>query len=168
MEESAFAAFYEDTYRGLWAYVARGVGEPAVAEDIAQEAYVRLLQAVRGGTDVAKAKAYLYRIATNLVIDHGRRRGREVQREETPESPPPEFRPHGDLDLSIDLDGAFTGLDVRQRLLLWLAYVEGYRHRDIGRILGVGESSVRVLLFRARGRFAELLRGMGIDLEDTP
>ena len=166
MEESAFAAFYDATYGGLRAYVARGAGDPAAADDIAQEAYIRLLQAARKGTDIAATKAYLYRIATNLLIDHRRRRGREVRNESR--EPAATRREDARLDRNLDVGEAFGKLDPRQRMLLWLAHVEGYPHRDIARIMNVGERSVRVLLFRARKRFAEALRGKDIELEETP
>ena len=43
MDDEAFAAFYERSARSLWAYLARTSGDPALAEDIMQESYVRFL-----------------------------------------------------------------------------------------------------------------------------
>ena len=45
----------------------------------------------------------------------------------------------------------------RDRALLWLAHVEGYDHREIARVLGLQESSVRVILFRARKKLEKEL-----------
>jgi DNA-directed RNA polymerase specialized sigma24 family protein len=55
-------------------------------------------------------------------------------------------------------------LNVRERALLWLAYVEEATHAEIAATMGCGERSVRVLLFRARRRMERLLRehNMGI------
>jgi len=165
MEEAAFASLYETTFPALWAYVARGVGEATVADDISQEAYVRLLQARTSGLDAPQLKAYLYRIATNLMHDHWRRSKREVHDDDAREQPDQA----GDerLDLRLDVNEAFEELSPRQRTLLWLAYVEGYGHRDIAGAMDIREKSVRVLLFRARNRLAGLLRRMGIDGEDV-
>ncbi len=168
MEESAFAAFYEATYRPLWAYVARGVREPAVADDITQEAYIRMLQVVKRGSRTPEAKAYLYRIATNLMHDHWRRGAREVQDDDDSAAEQQPAPGHNRVDLGLDVGEAFGRLAPKQRALLWLAHVEGYGHRDIARMTNVGERSVRVLLFRARARFVELLRHMGIESEDAP
>ena len=164
MEESAFAAWYQTTFPALWAYVARGVKEGAVADDITQEAYVRLLQANTTRLEPPQLKAYLYRIATNLMHDHWRQSGREVQDDEAALERPDkrDERP----DLRLDVGQAFDKLSSSQRMLLWLAYVEGYGHRDIAGMMKLREKSVRVLLFRARNRFADLLRRVGIDRED--
>lgn len=168
MEEAAFAAFYQATYRSLWAYVAKGVGEPAIADDIVQEAYVRMLQAVKRGTGIPEAKSYLYRIATNLMHDHWRRGGRELRDEASLDEAPARRRNEGEVALDLDVGAAFERLAQRERTLLWLAYVEGYAHRDIAQAMRVSEGSVRVLLFRARKRLLEFLRAVGIEPDDAP
>jgi RNA polymerase sigma-70 factor, ECF subfamily len=50
----------------------------------------------------------------------------------------------------------------RERAMLWLAYVEGRTHQEIGAILDLQAASVRVLLFRARGVLARRLRRLGL------
>ena len=66
----------------------------------------------------------------------------------------------------IDVRRAFDALGARDRELLWLAYVTGLSHREIAKVARVGESSVRVLLYRARSRFSKVLDGRGIGPED--
>jgi RNA polymerase sigma-70 factor (ECF subfamily) len=56
---------------------------------------------------------------------------------------------------------AFDILKPNDRSLLWLAYIEGYSHKEIADIMGLKAKSVRVLLFRLRTSFAELLRVRG-------
>ena len=165
MEESAFAALYQATFPALWAYVAKGVREGSVADDITQEAYVRLLTANTSRLDAPQVKAYLYRIATNLMHDHWRQSGREVQDDEAALERP-DRRSDERLDLRLDVNEAFDQLSPSQQTLLWLAYVEGYGHRDIAGMMKVREKSVRVLLFRARSRLGDLLRHMGIERGD--
>jgi RNA polymerase sigma-70 factor (ECF subfamily) len=46
----------------------------------------------------------------------------------------------------------------RDRQLLWLAYAEGYTHREIAEVTGLASASIRLLLFRARRKVARLLR----------
>ncbi|MBW8713797.1 MAG: sigma-70 family RNA polymerase sigma factor, partial [Acidobacteria bacterium] len=58
-----------------------------------------------------------------------------------------------------DLARAMSRLRPRERAMLWLAYAQGSTHRDIAGILGVKTQSVRLMLFRARQRLAQLLRG---------
>jgi RNA polymerase sigma-70 factor, ECF subfamily len=163
MEESAFAAWYETTFPALWAYVVKSIGDATLADDIAQEAFVRLLQADTSKLHPPQVRAYLYRIATNLMHDHRRRAGREVHDDDaTLEMPDPA----GDTAaVRLDVGDAFDRLPPNQRMLLWLAYVEGYGHREIAEMMGLREKSVRVLLFRARHRLAALL---GVDGKDAP
>ena len=55
----------------------------------------------------------------------------------------------------------FAQLPTKQQTLLWLAYVEGFSHREIGASLGIREKSVRVVLYRARKKLAGILEDHG-------
>ena len=55
----------------------------------------------------------------------------------------------------------FDRLGAQERAILWLAHVEEMSHKEIGAILGVKEKSVRVMVFRARGKAKELLTQSG-------
>ena len=67
--------------------------------------------------------------------------------------------PHADRSKGDDMTEAFGELKPQQRSLLWLAYVEGFDHREIADAAGVKEKSVKVLLFRARKALAGILEG---------
>lgn len=159
MDETAFHAFYQRTARPLWSYVRRITGDGTVADDVVQTAFCRMLAAPLPDTDEAHLRAYVFRIASNLAIDHWRRATRERG------GPSPERVSDGSTDarLAARLDMARTldRLEPRERAMLWLAYVEGSNHREIAASLGVKEGSVRVLLFRARKRLAGLLGRSG-------
>src|SRR5262245_29466568 len=75
MDQAAFGDFYGRTSRSLWSYVYRVTGNAADADDIVQDAFCRLL---RGGpdTDEEQRRRYLFRIASNLVVDRWRRQER--------------------------------------------------------------------------------------------
>lgn len=155
MEEARFAALYADTHARLWTYVYRLTGERALADDLVQDAYCRLLTLPAAHVAAGAERSYLYRIATNLVTDHHRRRTRLGARLKallfaTPEAEAP--REPGDLQATFDR------LPRRDAALLWLAYVDEHDHREIAGILGVRPASVRVLLSRARARLTELLQ----------
>jgi len=62
------------------------------------------------------------------------------------------------VDSQATLDPAMARLRPRERQLLWLAHAEGYSHREIAEITGLGAASIRLLLFRARRKIARLLR----------
>ena len=68
----------------------------------------------------------------------------------------------GTLDLPIDMERVFGTLKASQRSLLWLAYVEGFKHEEIAEVIGVSPGSVKVLLSRARGVLAAKLESQGM------
>jgi RNA polymerase sigma-70 factor, ECF subfamily len=165
MDETRFRAFYERTARPLRSYLARIAGDASVADDLLQESYYHFLRAdVRGRKGLsemseAHQKNYLFRIATNLARDHWRRA--------KPQSVPlvemaSRERTADDVEQRSDLVGALESLKPRERQLLWLAYVEGSSHKEIGEIVGLRSASVRLLLFRARRKLAGLLRRRGV------
>jgi RNA polymerase sigma-70 factor (ECF subfamily) len=159
MPEADLGAWYEATYPRLWSWVRRVVGDPSAANDIAQEAFVRLLQSQRDALPEAERTPYLFTIARNLMHDHWKRgaRGEASWRSEDVDR----IAASGNRDVatSIDLERALHALTSRERSIVWLAYAEGCDHRTIGRIVGVGEKSVTVLLFRARKNLVRLLGG---------
>jgi RNA polymerase sigma-70 factor (ECF subfamily) len=158
MEADAFGGFYARTARPLWAYLARVGGDAALADDLMQEAFVRFLTADAPQDGEVAARRYLFRIATNLLRDHWRR-PRAEQLDEMPEEV---FAAKGNgAEATLQLSPVLGRLKPRERQLLWLAYAEGYSHREIAEVTGLASASVRLLLFRARHRAARLLKEGG-------
>ena len=157
MDDAIFEKIYEQTARPLWAYAARVSGSATAADDILQETYLRFLNSPPREIAFEQAKPYLYKIATNLVYDRFRRLKREGEREvfllQASDSTSETFS--GETEMTQ----VFSQLKEQERALLWLAYVEGYDHREIAGILKLNKLSIRVLLFRARRRLAGLLEG---------
>lgn len=154
MDEAAFRLFYEQSAPRLLAYLLRVAGQRALAEDILQDTYCRFLTSRPREMNEASQRSYLFRIATNLMHDRWRRHREEPMPETLPEpaSGPPQ------LDRQLELRHAFQQLKLRERQLLWLAYVEGSNHREIAQATGLQHGSIRLLLFRARRRLAGLIR----------
>ena len=166
MDEAEFARFYEATVRPLRGYLTRLSANVALADDLAQEAYCRVLTAAAPPTDADRRRRYLFRVATNLYRDHYRRARRDGGAlEETQE--PADREGERRLHLRGDVGAVLDVLTPRQRALLWLAYVEGMQHREIAEVLGLSRLSIRPLLFRARQRMARELRTRGLAPEGT-
>jgi len=156
IDESSFEAFYRQTAVPLRAYVVRVLGHAAAAEDIVQDAYLRLLRAPPPIRDPGELRAYLFRIASNLIHDYWRRQRRERDVSDRGAGEPATVNPN--MPLKLDMARVFQQLRPQQRQLMWLAYVEGAEHREIAAALGLREHSIRVLLHRARRKLAALLR----------
>ena len=159
LDEQAFQLLYRRTAGALRAYAARVMGNAAYADDIVQESYLRLVRSPPPTDDPQQLRAWLFRIASRLIVDHWRRgsleRGRPNESAELRTAASP------DLPLRVDMARVFERLNPRQRQLMWLAYVEGADHREIAEALGLREASVRVLLHRTRRKLARLLREGG-------
>jgi RNA polymerase sigma-70 factor (ECF subfamily) len=159
MDEDAFRALYDRTARALWAYLSRITGSPDLADDLLQETYYRFLRARVHYETEAHRRNSLFRIATNLARD-GHRRGLRARFVGIPDDGlPAGIDIAADAERRTDLGRAMAQLKPREREMLWLAYVQGSNHRDIAGTLGVKAGSVRLLLFRARRKLAEVLRG---------
>src|SRR6266568_4961810 len=165
MDEASFRVFYAQTARPLWAYLARASGDRTLAEDLLQETYYRFLRARPDPMNDAHRKNYLYRIATNLLTDH-RRRERGIDFTNLPASAGAEkagdarTEPRTEAGgMRLEFQSAFKQMKAREREILWLAYAEGYKHGEIAELTGIKTASLRPLLFRARRKLAEILRG---------
>jgi RNA polymerase sigma-70 factor (ECF subfamily) len=159
VDEASFERLYAQAARPLWSYLYRVLGDAAQAEDLMQDAFLRLLRAPVGKLEADALRAYLFRIAGNLAVDAfraGKRHGQAhdaIEREQ-PQSTPP-------VEKDLDTARSFAALDPRERAMLWMAYVEGSPHEEIARSLKVKPASVKVLLFRARKRLAGLVTRRG-------
>lgn len=161
LDQAAFERLHGRTSQALWGYLRRLTGDPATADDVHQESYLRYLARPCPIDDERRQSSYLFRIATNLVHDRWRREKRRrgwLRQWLSPQQT-------AETSLSIDFENVFQRLPHRQRALLWLAYVEGYPHQEIAEILELKAGSIKVLLFRARRRLTELLRKHGLEPE---
>ena len=157
MDRDAFAGFYERSAPALRAYLMRVSGNAALADDLLQESYLRFLCASQPEGGEVNFRRYLFRIATNLLKDHWRKPKLGVL-EDIPAALLAAPDLSAQVDLQVSLDPAMAQIRPRDRQLLWLAHAEGYSHREIAEIMGLGTASIRLLLFRARRKMARLLR----------
>ena len=156
-----FEAFYERTAGKLHGYLCKLGRDAATADEVLQEAYIRLIGArFMAGPQIEEPvrKAYLYRTATNLLRDRWRRRKVERdywERENFSEAV------SQNTSLVLDVSSVFEKLSPLDRATLWLAHVEQLSHREMAEILGLKEQSIKVILFRARGRAREMFEQAG-------
>src|SRR5436305_5612059 len=163
MDEETFRAFYDRTARQVWAYLVKITGDAQLADDLLQEAYYRFYRARTVYEDESHRRNSLFRIATNLARDSGRRRrrGRDVELpgDDDAKDLPVDTGAAERVAQRTDVRRALAQLRPSQRQMLWLAYAQGSSHEEIAEVLGLTRASVKALLFRARRKMAELLRG---------
>ena len=155
LNDQAFGQFYQRHARAVWTYAYRVTNNAADADDIVQEAFLRLFTSDLT-TDEEGLRRYVFRVAGNLIADRWRKRLRAERHESSPaQSQDPEPR-------DIDVARIFSELKPRERALLWLAYVECDSHADIAIALRLERASVKVMLSRARARLKHLLAARGV------
>jgi RNA polymerase sigma-70 factor (ECF subfamily) len=180
MDHDAFQVFFEATRGPLQGYLRRVSGDPALAEDMLQESYIRFLNHPPKATGSASQRAYLFTLASNLLRDHWRLerpwswlpwvRG-DGDEDDGPDEPEPACdRPLPDRVIAgrLAVQRGFETLSRRQRSLLWLAHGEGFDHRELARLFRLSEGSVKVLLHRARKKMADSLKENGFHDGDLP
>ena len=169
-DEQALRLLIERHQQAVIGTVARMLNDQHEAEDIAQQVFVRIWNAAPKWKPEAKFTTYLFTVARNLVFNESRRRSRkkEVSLDEFEEHG--QSSAHSDETLQPDhgmekrelhqsIDQAIAALPEQQRLAVVLRTFEGMDYEDIARALNTSVSSVKSLLFRARGVLRDSLAG---------
>ena len=155
---AALVAAWTAHHAELFAFLARTTRSPEVAEDLLQEAFLRLTTEIRAGRAPDNTRAWLYRVGANLAVSRGRRLSaavRGIARLRTTSAPPtttltPEasyLAREGRHRLLAALDD--LGPDARAALLL---SSEGFTGAEIAAAIGRSEPATRTLLCRTRVR----------------
>jgi RNA polymerase sigma-70 factor (ECF subfamily) len=168
-DAGAFENLYQAHSRRVYALCLRMVGNPAEAEDLMQEAFLqtyRKIQTFRGDSSFS---TWLHRVTVNIVLMKLRRKKHsEVSLEENTEGdenstlPRSEF---GEADLRltgsidrINLQRAIEQLPPGFKSIFILHDIQGYKHEEIGKILGCSAGNSKSQLHKARMRLRELLK----------
>jgi RNA polymerase sigma-70 factor (ECF subfamily) len=156
------AAAIRDLYRRysprVHAVVRRLAGDDALAEDWAQEAWVRAFRALPNFRGESRFSTWLHRIAVNSAL-HGRRwRERRVSHEVALPLVAEQSARGDHVALRITLQRAVDTLPEGMRQIIVLHHVEGYTHEEIGDLLGIAPGTSKSQLFKARSRLREMLR----------
>ncbi|MGB3121289.1 MAG: sigma-70 family RNA polymerase sigma factor [Verrucomicrobiales bacterium] len=167
----AFETLVERHQQAVLGTVAKMLGHPTDAEDIAQQVFIRIWKSAARYEAQAKFTTWLFTIARNLVFNEMRRRQRKPtssleEREEvtglsTPDHEgahlsPAESALHREMELAID--NAIQALPEKQRLAVILRRYEDMPYEQIGEVLNLSVPAVKSLLFRARTQLKELLK----------
>jgi len=149
----------ESTHRRVYSLAFRLTGDRTEAEDVSQEAYLRMFRGIAGFRQEAAFETWMHRIVTNCAMSHLRRRGRFgilLRDEKQPDLPTPDRA----QELAVQRDELARGLAALpegQRVTLLLKDVYGLSVREIATELGIEEGAVKVRVHRARKRLKEML-----------
>src|SRR5262245_828358 len=154
----AIRELYRQHSARVYAVVRRLAGDDALAEDWAQEAWVRVFRALPTFRGESRFTTWLHRIAVNSAL-HGRRWRERRARNETTLVPTLPSGGNGEQAvLRMRLERALQKLPDRMRQVIVLHDVEGYTHEEIADLLGVTAGTSKSQLFKARARMRDFLR----------
>ena len=148
--ESCYNKHFDFVYRLSFTYVKN----PADAEDVAQETFVRLYRQEGKFVSEEHVRRWLLRVAVNLSKDMLRSHWNQ-KRQEFDENMPKEI--FGWQEDQKEIWQEVAALPEKYRLVLYLYYYEGYSVREIGQILRCSTSAVKMRLKRGREKLRDLL-----------
>lgn len=152
-DRAAFEQLYRSHVGRIYALCLRMVGgQVSVAEELTQDAFVRAWQKLDLFGSRARFSTWLHRLTVNLVLDDRRSQARRLKQELSNDghhertADPMQRRPGA----SMDLEHLLAQLPEQARRVLVLHDIEGYKHREIGDMMGIAEGSSKAHLHRAR------------------
>jgi RNA polymerase sigma-70 factor, ECF subfamily len=153
----AFGELVRRNQRYAWNTAWRMLQDPAEAEDVAQDAFLRVLDAASRYRPTAAFRTYLCRVVTRLCLDRLEKK-KPVYTDAPPASTPSGVTPSDELisrDRASAVNRALQALPPRQRAALMLRYFEDLNYKQIAEILGASVKSVERLLARGREALAD-------------
>ena len=146
---------YEDHYKELVAYGTRMSESKELAEDLAQETFVRALMNTETIEDLtpSKQRAWLYRTFKNLFFDRFRR---AVLEKEYAQSLPPEYEEDAGIQ-RIETAALLQSIKPRERAIFQLRYLDGYSAEEIAKMMRLPPGTVRSILSRCRKHLKQTL-----------
>ncbi|MFM7143825.1 MAG: RNA polymerase sigma factor [Alphaproteobacteria bacterium] len=175
--EQAFRTLHDRHAPGVYGFLVRRVSDPAIADDLYQEAFLRVHRARATWDPERPFRPWLFGIVHHLLTDHLRERGRSQERpdedavarastasEPVPGlgAPPPDPERAAERRESTEaLDRALRALPEDEATVLILARVEGLPYEEIGPILGRSPAAAKQLAYRALKRLRTELENAG-------
>jgi RNA polymerase sigma-70 factor (ECF subfamily) len=168
--EKIFMESYEEFSDAIFRYVFFQTSSKEMALDLTQDTFIRTWQYLEKGEEVDNIRAFLYRVAKNLIIDYRRKKKsfsldqiletgvdftEETQIMQEKEN---EFEKERDLEL---LTRTIGKMDEKYREVIMMRYVEEMSIKEISDILGITENHVSVMIHRGVDKLKKLLKNYG-------
>jgi RNA polymerase sigma-70 factor (ECF subfamily) len=161
----AFGTLYERYLKPIYRYVYYRISAANDAEDLTEEIFVRAwrsLQKTGKSTEIKNFKAWLYRIAHNLVVDYHRQNREDLLEDISEDQRSDQHGPAAE-EISIrdqqhlQLEEAIRSMDHPMQQVIILRFINGLSHAETAAIIGIKEGHVRVLQYRALKKLRGLL-----------
>lgn len=165
-ETEYFSVFLDRYSRPLYALIVQIVGCPEDAEELLQDVFLKAFRNLSGYKRESKLSTWLYRIAYNVAISATRKKKQEfLYIEESTINNVPDEKAHEVIDLAGDeeqinrLVSAIDHLSGEEKALITLFYYEDKSIEEIGEVMKLSVSNVKVRLHRTRKKIYVLMNG---------
>ena len=145
--QAAFEALFERYREPVWRFFRRRTPEAGVAQELAQDTFVAVLEGARRYKAKGMFRSYLFGVAYNVLLADRRKRARRWTEPLDPDGPPTVGT---DRDEVIWLRDALSTIDESDREILMLREYEELSYQEIADVRGIPLNTVRSQLFRAR------------------
>ena len=157
MKRREYNSIIKEHSNNLFGYAIKFLRDREDAKDIVQDVFEKLW-VNRNTVECAKAKSWMFTTAHNAMINFSNRKGRlqltdEIGKYDKGVSPQT-FESHQVVERAVSI------LPPIQKSVILLRDLEGYSYKDIGEILNLSDSQVKVYLFRGRKKIKKQLKGM--------
>lgn len=154
-----FRSIWETYGRYLYTLAFRLLRDRALAEDAAQEAFTAAFRSIDGFRGESRLKTWLYRILYRSVLRIQEVHKRGAGTCDLPGDIPASRNHHSELETRLDVRTVLDRLPERDRAILIMAYWDDLSCSEIADVLSTNPNHVKILLYRARERFAGLWPG---------
>ena len=171
LDEAALGEVYDATYPLLYRYIFHQVGHAMLAEDLTAEVFNRFLKQLHAGRGPHRyLKAWLYRVARNLVIDEARRqvhRNHANLREDMAADQQDVAERAQQSILSQQARASLLELTPKQRDVIILKYLEGMSNDEVASLLKLSVGAVKALQNRGLAAMRRKLERSGAVTKDS-
>jgi RNA polymerase sigma-70 factor (ECF subfamily) len=156
----AFEVLYRANVGRVYALCYRMAGDASLAEELAQDVFVRAWQRLGSFRGDSALSSWLHPLAVNVALSERRSRRRRTSRVMSADDPAAFERPEtkkAGPEAGVDIDRALETLPAGARAVFVLHDVEGYKHEEIAKMTGVATGTSKAQLHRARRLLREAL-----------
>ena len=161
-DEARFRDWYDATLPRIYRYLAaRCAGDDALAEELTQQTFVEAIRQRHRFDGRSDVVTWMCAIGRNKLVDHYRRRGRDIRRHERliTDHPQAPDAPWHAVETRDAVETAMARLPSDQRIALLFRYLDGLSVRDVARAIGRSEKATESLLARGRESFRRAFGG---------
>lgn len=151
-DDQAFELLYEKYFQPVYGFIVKRVGHRETAEDIASQVFMKAFAHRKTFVLKTSFSAWIYRIATNALTDHYRKKKPETEFVENVHENASNDSPAESMDIAWlrgELEAVLVRLNERERLAVTLKYYGELGNHEIAEVIGCTANNLGVILHRA-------------------